>query len=60
MYLKSSSDFSKDDKQWVGKIVKNVSEQIESAISGDEIKFNQKMSDGSNTSIADVTAKIEK
>ena len=44
----------------MGKILKSVSEQIESAISGDEIKFNQKMSDGFNTGVSDVTTKIEK
>ena len=54
------SDFSKDDNQWVGKILKSVSEQIETAILGDEVKFNQKMTDGSNTFVSDVAAKIEK
>ncbi len=54
------SNFSKDDNQWVSKILKSVSEQIETAILGDENKFNQKMSDGFNTGVSDVTTKIEK
>ena len=54
------SNFSKDDNQWVSKILKSVSEQIETAILGDENKFNQKMSNGFNTGVSDVTTKIEK
>ena len=54
------SNFSKDDNQWVSKILKSVSEQIETAILGDENKFNQKMSDGFNTGVSGVTAKVEK
>ena len=54
------SNFSKDDNQWVSKILRSVSEQIETAILGDENKFNQKMSDGFNTGVSDVTTKIEK
>ena len=54
------SDFSKGDNQWVSKILKSVSEQIETAILGDENKFNQKMSDSFNTGVSGVTNKIEK
>ena len=54
------SDFSKDENQWISKIIESVSEQIATAILGDEIKFNQKMADSCNTGVSDVTAKKEK